>query len=141
MNTLPEALYDVMAASAPLTALLGSFKTVPSIFTVRPVPDEATRPVVLAEDVISDLPFDVINTTGRQVIYDIRIEGRAPENTAGVKAGAELIRNLFHRNTGFVVPGWKLVSVSAAGPVRAPTNSQQDIGRIVTLTLRLRPDA
>ena len=135
MRALSTALYNVMVADAGLTAKLGTFGGLPAIFTKRPVPDAATRPIVIAATVVSDVDADLVASRGREITRDIAVYGDARSDFDKVMDAAEIIRNLFHRRK-LAVTGWRTVRLKARGPIEAPAEPQ-DIGRIVTLTIRL----
>jgi hypothetical protein len=139
MQALSNAIYAALSGSAALTAKLGTFDGGPAIFTQEPIPDAATRPVVLASRTISDEPDDPIGqgVEGRIIARDIAVYGSATANFRAVVEAAEIIRGLIHRKR-IVVSGWQTVIVLASGPVVAPVDGPQEIGRLITAIFRLR---
>ena len=135
MRALSAALYATMAGDAALTDLLGAFQGQPSIFTKRPVPD-AARPIVLAATVVADVDEDFLVAQGRQITRDVAVYGNAQADFDRVAAAAERVRALFHRRA-VEVAGYHCLPIVASGPIDAPADPQE-IGRIVTLTIRLR---
>lgn len=136
MQALSRALFDVMAADTALTSLLGTYGAGPSILTQRPVPTQAKRPLVLAATVAADVEQDFVNAHGREVTRDVGVYGAAPNHFDAVVAAAERVRALFHRRS-LTLPGYYSLPIVASGPIDAPADPQE-IGRIVTLTIRLR---
>lgn len=136
MQALSTALYAVMAGDALLKAQIGAFKAAPSIFTKRPVPAGAKSPTVLAATVVSDVEADFLVNQGRDITRDVAVYGNAADNFDEVVAAAERIRTLFHRRK-LTLPGYYSLPIVASGPIDAPADPQE-IGRIVTLTIRLR---
>lgn len=136
MQALSAALYAAMAGDAVLKANLGAFKGVPSIFTKRPVPNDARRPIALAATVVADVDEDFLVAQGRSITRDVAVYGNAQDDFDRVAAAAERIRTLFHRQT-IRVAGYHCLPIVASGPIDAPADPQE-IGRIVTLTIRLR---
>lgn len=136
MQALSAALYATMAEDAALTANLGAFLGVPSIFTARPVPSMAARPIVLAATVVADVDEDFLVAQGRSITRDVAVYGNAQTDFDRIVAAAERIRSLFHRQA-IPVAGYHCLPIVASGPIDAPADPQE-IGRIVTLTIRLR---
>jgi hypothetical protein len=137
MRALSTALFQAMAADGQLVAKLGTFGAGPSIFTKRPVPTEAVWPIVLATSVVSDANEDMLVEKGRSIQRDIAVYGNAPDHFDKVTEASEIIRNMFHRTKALVVTGWRTVLITATGPIDAPIDNPQEVGRIVTLTIRL----
>ena len=143
MQALSAALYAAMAGDATLKANLGAFKGAPSIFVKRPVPSDAKRPIALAATVVADVNEDFLVAQGRAITRDVAVYGNAnggpldgPSDFDRIVAAAERIRTLFHRQT-VRVAGYHCLPIVASGPIDAPADPQE-IGRIVTLTIRLR---
>ena len=135
MRALSSALYNRMATDPALTDKLGKLGSAPAIFTKRPIPDAATRPIIVAATIVSDVDADILVTQGREIQRDIAVYGAAPAQYEQVVDAAERVRELFHRYR-LPVPGWRTVSIRARGPIDAPAEPQE-IGRVVTLLIRL----
>ena len=117
----------------------------PSLFAFRPVPDDALDPMILINAQVSVTEADAIRSERPIVIADIAIYGK--QGTPGdpsdqspiVEAIAFDVRKLFHRQRFAVQPdGYSVIDIRATGPVPAPTDDDGEMGRVVTLTIRLR---
>ena len=137
MRALSTAIYSRLNGDATLAALLGVTSTVPSIFAKRPVPTGAGYPLIIAATVVSDVDQDMINASIRQISRDIAVYGMLATHFDKVVDAAERVRALFHRQP-LASTGWRAIDVIAAGPIDAPAEPQE-VGRIVTLTMRLHP--
>jgi hypothetical protein len=67
--------------------------------------------------------------------------GTAQDQTRVVERLGFRLRTHFHRQKFSVQPeGFSVIDVRAGGPVPAPTDDDQTIGRLVSLIVRLRRD-
>jgi len=137
MRALSTAIYSRLNGDATLAGFLGTTASVPSIFTKRPVPTGAGYPLILATTVVADVDQDFIASPMRQISRDIAVYGMLATHFDKVVDAAERVRVLFHRQP-LAFTGWRALDVIAAGPIDAPAEPQE-IGRIVTLTMRLHP--
>lgn len=137
MRALATAIFSRLSGDATLTAMLGKTATVPSIFTKRPIPTAAGYPLILATTIVADVDQDFVASPMRQISRDIAVYGMLATHFDKVVDAAERVRVLFHRQP-LTFAGWRAVDVIAAGPIDAPAEPQE-IGRIVTLTMRLHP--
>lgn len=137
MRALSTAIYARLSGDATLAGLLGTTASVPSIFTKRPVPTGAGYPLILATTTVSDMDRDLINAEMRAISRDIAVYGMLATHFDKVGDAAERVRALFHRQP-LAFAGWRALDVIAAGPIDAPAEPQE-VGRIVTLTMRLHP--
>ena len=137
MRPLSTAIYSRLAADATLTALLGTTVGVPSIFAKLPVPTGAVYPLVKTVTVVADVDQDMLTTQVREISRDIAVYGKIATDFDKVIDAAERIRALFHRQP-LTVAGWRVFEVRASGAIDAPAEAAE-IGRIVTLSIRLQP--
>lgn len=137
MRALSTAIYSRLNGDATLTAFLGVTASVPSIFAKRPVPTGAGYPLIVSTTVVADVDQDMINASMRQISRDIAVYGMLATQFDKVVDAAERVRVLFHRQP-LAFTGWRALDVIATGPIDAPAEAQE-IGRIVTLTMRLQP--
>lgn len=137
MRPLSTAIYSRLAGDATLTALLGVTGGVPSIFAKRPIPTAAVYPLVITTTVVADVDQDLVSTQIRQISRDIAVYGKVATDFDKVIDAAERIRALFHRQP-LTVAGWRVFEVRASGAIDAPAEAAE-IGRIVTLSIRLQP--
>jgi hypothetical protein len=120
----------------------------PAVFTRRPIPENANEVYCLINPATNIGDFDALNSQRPLVDHDIAIYGRkgapgSPEDqTRAVERAGFALRTHFHRNRfSFQPTGFSVISVVARGPIPAPTDDEQTVGRIVTLTIGLRREA
>lgn len=125
---------------------LGVYQDEPAVFTRRPVPDEATAfPQIIVNPDASLTDEDGLTSERPVCLRDIGIYGRkgrpgsADDQTRLVEALGFRTRALFHRQRFSIVPdGYSVVDIRAGGPVPAPVDDDATVGRLVSLTIRLR---
>jgi len=142
-------LRRAVMAMTDITDMLGTYIGEPSIFTRRPVPGEATYPMVVISPNIARGDQDALGTKRPVVMRDVTAYGYTVRETTElgqidqyreVEQIAELLYEGFHRNKDFLYledEGYHLVDVVASGPIPAPVDNVRLIGRVVTLTIRL----
>ena len=133
---LRAALVGASSVTSRLSAYEGSYP----VFTRRPMPAGAPYPVVMVSPDISVTDRDGVDDLQPVVERDIAVYGQ--NDTAAhyrdVEAIAYAVRALFHRRwRALTVSGWKVVSIIARGSIPAPTDDEQTVGRLVTLTITL----
>lgn len=124
---------------------LGLYKEKPAIFTRRPVPEEASDPIIIINPDAAISDEDALNSERPIVMRDIAIYGvkAAPADPADqsrlVEALGYRVRKLFHRQKFSIRPeGFSVIEIIATGPIVAPVDDEATVGRIVSLTVRLR---
>lgn len=142
---LAPALRDALIDATDISSQLSEWRGEPAVFTRRPVPADAVFPfcIVNPDSFITDQ--DGLTSPRPVVGRDIAFYGRkgppgdASDQTRIVEAMAYLARDLFHREKFSVQPtGFSVIDVVATGPVPAPVDDEATIGRLVSLTIRLR---
>ena len=124
---LAVPIRDALVASGSITALLATYASEPAVFTRRPLPGNASYPLILVSPDVSisneeDGIFDFRPLVIRDVI--VYASNEVPDSYRKADQVAYLVRNLFHRQRAvIVVPDWHVVDIQATGP--APT-SQDD---------------
>lgn len=137
MRALSTAIFTRLSADATLAGLIGATNSVPSVFAKRPIPTTPGYPYVLAATVVSDVDRDMVSSALREISRDIGVYGMLATQFDKVVDAAERVRALFHRQP-LAFAGHRAVDVIASGPIDAPADPQE-VGRIVTLTIRLQP--
>ena len=142
---LGPPLRDSLMANPEITTALSQWKGEPAIFTRRPVPADAGDPIIIINPPFSIGDADALTSDRPIWEGDIAVYGRkgapgTPEDqTREVDLIGHRIRDHFHRQRFSVRPeGFSVIDVRAGGPVPAPTDDDQTIGRLVTLIVRLR---
>lgn len=142
---LLPALRDGVIAAPGVAALLAQWNSEPAVFTRRPVPQDASDPMVLINPPLALTDADGLTSDRPIAQHDIVIYGQkgAPgssgDQTRDVEMAAFLLRDHFHRNRFSVQPsGFHVIDVRATGPVAAPVDDEETVARLVSLTVRLR---
>ncbi len=140
MSAITKAFFDVMNGDATLIALLGTYKSNPSVFTKQPLPPdltlEANGPYILSTGEVTQDPgpTDTKNSVGREIIRDIRCFVDIAKSVTVVEAIAERVRDLFHRQA-ISITGFTVNVADVTGPIEA--DEEDALGRIVTVRLVL----
>lgn len=142
---LDQQFPALQATAASIIAQLGEYQGEPSVFAFRPVPEDASDPIILINPDSSIGDADGLISTRPIVQRDIAIYGRKgppgdpTDQSPIVEAIGYMVRDLFHSQRFAVQPaGYSVIDVIATGPVPAPVDDDGEVGRIVSLTIRLR---
>lgn len=132
---LTAALYDKLASDPTLSGLLATYKGLPAVFTVDPVPKDAVLPYIVTAGEVAHTPWDTKTTRGRSVIRDVRCYAEANGSAVVVEAIAERVRALLHRQP-LQIGGCHWLISDVTGPIVA--DEQGAYGRILTLNLTVQ---
>ena len=137
------AIRTAILAESTITASLSTYQGAASVHTRIPLPDGVTMPYVVISPDVSVIDYDGLTSDRPLVIRDVFVYGEAgnvrQDDYRTVETLGYAIRDLFHRDkTVLTVTDYDVVSVDARGPVPAPTADDEVVGRVVTLTIRLR---
>ena len=141
MSAITKGFFDRMNGDSALTALLGTYKTAPSIFTKRPLPPgfdiESNGPYVLTtgEAVQDPGPADVKNSKGREIVRDILCFSKLKDSATVVEGVAEQVRSLFQRQV-FSITGFSIIVSEVSGPIEA--DEDDALGRVISVRLVLQ---
>lgn len=134
-----------LIAAATVGDRLAQYQGEPAVFTRRPVPADAQDPMVIVNPDTAITDEDGLTSERPVVLRDIAIYGRkgAPgdpsDQTRLVESLGYSVRALFHRQKFSVQPeGYSVIGITAAGPFVAPVDDDVTVGRLVSLTIRLR---
>lgn len=140
---LSDPLYAAIKGNAGIASALAVYEGQPAIFTSRPTPIESGYPLILAAGDVTYSDQDFIDAPLAVIVRDIAVYGLKQRDKTKdqywiVEATARLVRDLFHRKRGsLIVPGWNVVDIRCTGPIVAPVDDDHQIGRLVSLTIRL----
>ena len=141
MVSVLAAIYAALSGNSSITASLGTYNTNPSIFTRRPVPESASYPMVVVNAPFSIVDDDALSARRSVISLDIVVYGEQDGHYRVVNTIAYLIRNQFHRlNDSLSVSGYEIYEIVTSGPVPAPVDDEEHIGRAVTLNIRIQPE-
>jgi len=132
---ITAALYTLLADDAPLVAMLSPYKGNPGIFTIEPVPGDASAPYLVSAGAVMQVPWDTKTSRGRHLIRDVRAYAPADGSTLVVDAIIERVRALLHRRA-LVVDGFEWVISNVSGPIAV--DEPDFYGRVVSLDLRIQ---
>lgn len=136
---LGAPIRTALLADAGITALLSTWNSAAAVFTRRPTPSDATRPLIVVSEDIAVTDADGLRSDRPIVIRDILVYGDQPNHYRDVETLGYLIRDLFHRQKGSVFSStYDIIDIRATGPRAAPTSDEEVVGRIVSLTFMMR---
>jgi hypothetical protein len=128
------ALIDALSISGELADWRGE----PAVFTRRPIPGDATYPLIIVSPDIAVTDEDALKTRRPIVLRDVTIYGEQPDQYRTVEALGYRVRLLFHRQRfSIAVPGYHVVDIRCSGPMVAPADDLDHLARLVTLRVRL----
>ena len=138
LDILP-ALYNAITGEAAITGKLGVWNSVPSVHTRRPVPSDATYPLIAVGPIVARSDEDGINDYRPLVVVDINIYGEQDKDYRDVEEVAERVYGLFHRNENTIsVTNYSVTQIACSGPSPSPVDDESRVGRRITLTVRLQ---
>lgn len=123
-----------------LAGMIPQWLSTRSVHTRRPLPEGAPLPAVVISPNVSVGDLDMVSEQMPVIVRDVAVYGRNddPAKYFAVEDIANRIRDLFHRNRfALTATGWRPVSIVCSGPFAAPTDDDQLVGRVVTLTVNL----
>lgn len=137
------AIRTAIIANSTITALISTYKGAASVHTRVPIPTGVTQPFVVIGPDVAITDFDGLKSERPKIVRDVFVYGAAgssrQDDYRDVETVAYALRNMFHREkTSLTVTGYDVVDVVANGPIPAPSSDDEIIGRVITLTIRLR---
>lgn len=135
-----EPIRSAIIANGTITSLLTAYAGSFPVFTRRPVPADAPYPMIIISDDVSIGDEDGINDYRLVVVRDVAVYGLNEPHTnyRNVETIGYELRNMFHRiKDAIIVSGYGVIDIIASGPRSAPADSDNEVGRLVTLTIRL----
>jgi hypothetical protein len=142
---LAPALRAALIGEPTIADPLSEWQNEPAVFTRRPVPKDAADPMIIVNPPAAIGDDDGLTSDRPVVQLDIAIYGKkaapgdASDQTRIVEALGFRVRDLFHRQKFAILPdGFSVIGITAAGPFPAPVDDEETVGRLVSLTIRLR---
>jgi hypothetical protein len=136
---LAGPIRTAILASDPVVSALVAWEGEPAVFTRRPVPADATYPLIVVSPDISTGNQDMLKARISTPRRDISVYGAQPDDYRTVEAIAYALRDLFHRNRfAIAIDGVHVLDIVANGPVSGPTDDPKLVCRLVPLILRLQ---
>ena len=122
--------------------IIAPYKNSYSVFTYRPVPEDATYPMSVISTTLGGADSDYINCFKRNIQYNVIVYDKnlSPQNYVNIENVANSIARSFHRlsPTSLDLSGVKVVSVTASNPFPAPTDDNETIARAITLNFEVK---
>ncbi len=142
MIDLQPAIRSVILNDQNIASLLTNYNGSEPIFTRRPVPTDAPYPLILISHVVADNQIDYVRFGRRILTYDVAVYGLndSAANYRKVEQIARLIANKFHRIQPYEISmpvGSSLIQSTVIGPLSAPVDDDNKIGRVVILNLEV----
>jgi hypothetical protein len=137
---LAEPIRTALLEASGIANALPTYANAKTVFTRRPVPDNAPYPIIMVSSDVSVVDQDGVNDERPVIVRDIAVYGRneTPAHYRAVETLGYAIRTLFHRQRhALSVAGWNVIDIIASGPRAAPTDDLDTVGRLVELTVRL----
>lgn len=139
MNLSP-ALVTALLAEPSITNDIASWNAGFSIHTMKPVPVDAPYPMIVTADDTTISDEDMLSSQMPVISRDVAIYGQVDKDYRAVERLGYAVREMFHRKKrSITVTGYKVVSIECTGPISAPTDDAKQVGRIVSLRVRLQP--
>lgn len=136
---LAAPLRAALLAASGISSRLATYSGEPAIFTRRPLPADATYPLIMINPAAGIGDQDYLNNPMPIVMRDVAVYGNQPGDYRAVESMAYDMRELFHRNRWAITPdGYDVVQIVANGPHIGATDDQTTVGRVVGLTIQLR---
>ena len=129
------AVFDRLSADLTLTAMLGTFKGAPCVFTDPLVPEKAPRPYVWISAPLRNRSWDTKLSRGRQVSFEIWCVVDNKGSTLVVDDIAERVLELLQRERLTLDSAQHVIVAEVEGPVGLDTD-ETVVGRKLTPTYR-----
>lgn len=136
---LSEPLRDAIIGATDISSELAQWRGEPAVFTRRPIPGDATYPNCAISPDITQTDADALVSRRPIVVRDIVFYGKQPDHYRLIERLGYAAYELFHRNRFAIEPpaGYRVIQITAIGPVPAPTDDAKTVGRMVSLTIQL----
>jgi len=136
MIDLQPAIREYLLNDVTISSLLPTYNGSKTIFTRRPAPEAAPYPMVLISPLVGDLENDFVTCGRRTLTHDIVVYGLndIATNYRNVETIARHIQTIFHRMPSYSLDmptGSSLIEATAIGPLSAPVDDENKVGRII----------
>lgn len=142
MIDLQPAIRSRILSDSQIVSLVSAYKGSSAIFTRRPVPEDASYPMIVVSPIVTDREEDWINCQKRILTYDIIVYGNNDdsEKYRNVEKIASRLTTLFHRMPRFALTmpaGSEFIQSRVSAPMPAPVDDNQKTGRVVVVNIEL----
>lgn len=124
-----------------ICALLGDWEGDTAVHTRRPVPAKTGTPFVLIPSTNAAAGSrDGLTSPRPIIIRDLFVYGLLNDDLRNVDKAAEMISTRLHRNRfALSIEGWRVIDIDANRPIPAPSDSDDSVGRLISLRITLQP--
>lgn len=139
---LGPSIRTALINDAIIGGLIAQWQGDPAVFTRRPTFTEVYYPLIVISEDIALIEQDALRSDRPVVVRDVIVYGHNPDDYRTVDEVAYRIRELFHREKNSIVStDYNVVDIRVTGPIAAPSDDEEIVGRIVTLNIQLRSKA
>lgn len=142
--SLAAPLRAALIANTTITGALIAYNSSFPIFTTRPAPVDAPFPLIMVSPDLAIADDDGINDFRPVQEVDISVFGKndLASKVITVEDIAREVREMFHRQRAAItVSGWHVIQIVCRGPRPGPTDDENEIARIVSLSVQLARQA
>lgn len=139
---LAAPIRNAIVANTTITALLQAFQGSFPVFTRVPTPSDSPYPLIVITPDVAISDEDGISDLRPVVVRDVAVYGLndTAEQYRDVETIGYELRDMFHREKALTVPGYHVIDIRVTGPRVAPADTENEVGRMVELTIRLSKD-
>ena len=137
---LSAPVFAALTGNTAIAVALPTYAGAKTVFTARPVPKDATYPMIVTAGDVVRTDQDFVDSPFVVVTRDISIFGQndTPTHVRAVESLALMVRDLFHRERASLsVSGWQVVDIVCKGPIVGPVDDDTSVHRLVSMTVRL----
>ena len=140
---LSEPIRTAIIGNSGIAGMLAQYAGEPAVFTRTPTPatDPVPYPQVVVSPDLSSTNEDGLTSQRFVISRDVAVYGRndQADSYRNVETIAKLLQALFHRQKrSLQISGFRVFDLVATGPSPSPVDDDQNVGRVVTLTIRLQ---
>jgi len=141
MIDLQPPIRQYILNDVTISNLLPAYQGSKTVFTRRPVPPDASYPMIVISSLVSDLENDFVSCGGRHIsTYDIVVYSTNDDSTnyRTVEQIAYRLATIFHRIPRYALSmpsGSSLIQTTVLGPFPAPTDDTVKVARVVSLNI------
>lgn len=135
MNEEIKAIVELLAADAPLEALLGDYASEPAIFDAEAPQDFPDGTAFIVVQDVSTMPWDTHSSIGYDMLIDIRCYAPRTGSYRELREVVKAARRVLHRARPTVenrLSGWIW---AGGGPIPLPETEELVIGQVLTVRM------
>lgn len=143
MIDLQPALRAYLLEDTEFSSKLAIYQGARSVFTRRPVPNDATYPLSIISPIVVDNQNDFVSCGGRRTLtYDIVVYSNNSDASVyrQVEAAAFRLAKILHRIPRYALNmpnGISLIQTTAIGPLPAPVDDFVKVARVVSVNIEI----